>query len=428
MNITRTLLTSLTLAAVLGAQEEAARTTTQSSAPLRLASTDPGLVLGLAYMMGGEQDPPQLEDGQVAVITLDDGGVPSISTAAGTKYLEVHARPAMLAAMFPDAIEGARAEMEQAMTGAMAMSGQDPEGAMAFAEFLFAMPKQIESLHFTLPENPEEDFSIDADLELTPVADSMFAKIHGALENTERGIPQLPMKDAWMTFDMDLDYSKLGPYLQEFTDLYLEMMGVSLDGDTAATVRKSWADMWKATSGSMSMGWSFERGLVALIDAGSDIDVASIMSSDDYQKMTKELGEQQGMTTTISEDGEHRGAKIWKVAMSIPELAMIGEMMPFPMLEGDAIVQRMASSGRYTMFTMFGAGKDELKPLIENAADNKIQHRKSDSLMSMYMDLGAMIGRMSEMLGEEPDGDMPQTVEMAVKKTKTSLKIEVDIR
>ncbi|MHC5064009.1 MAG: hypothetical protein ACYTG5_08545 [Planctomycetota bacterium] len=416
------LLLCATIPTVLPAQD-------QSSAALVLRTNNAELAASMLSSFDPEAEAPAMSDGSHIVLTLDDGGKISASTSEGeAPYMSLQARPADLMEIFSNDVDGAQ-QMAQGMGGMAAGSmGIDFADVATIVGGIFSFPRQIESLSLEVAEDPGSSMDLNADIQITPKADTWFGNLVDATQLNSEGRMAITDANAMMTMDSNLDIAKLGEVLRPIFALMAKMTAKS--GDDLAKAAKVIDDYFKASDGTMSMsfnpGQSGMRTLVGLRDAELS---SSLLYGEGFAELYEIQQRKNRMVEFEVEQKalEHRDIQVVKVTQTSEAQGMMGPN-PFAGPDG-SMVNYYAVAGGVLLMAGNGAGTGEIKALIDSALDGNLTREPlgKDVLATAVFRIKDLAGAFGGMAGAPPgtEDEMPETMTLDLKKTGKSLKLEV---
>lgn len=401
----------------------------QSGAALVLRTNNAELAASMLSSFDATAEVPAMGEGSFIVLTLDDGGKISASTAEGeAPYMSLQARPADLMEIFSDDVDGAQ-QMAQGMGGMAAGSmGIDFSDVAVIVGGVFSFPRQIDSLSLEVAEDPGDAMNLNAAIQITPKADTWFGKLVDATQMNGAGRMAIGDSDAMMRMDSNLDISKLGEVLRPLFALAAKMTAKS--GDDLAKAAKAIDDYFKASDGTMSMSFNpGQSGMLTLIGL-SDAELSSkLLYGDAFAEIYAIQQRKNRMVEFEVEQKamEHREVQVVKVTQTSEAQGMMGPN-PFAGPDGSMVSYYAVANGILLMAGN-GAGSGEIKGLIDSALDGKFAREPlgKDVLMTAAFRIKELAGAFGGMAGAPPGSadEMPETMNLDLKKIGKSLMIEV---
>ena len=144
-----------------------AQETTATSA-LTITTNNRSVAREVAQMFSSDAELPEVGDGKVAILSLDDGGNINVRGGAGDGWMRIDARPAQLMEIFGAQVAQGR-QMAQMMGGmALGQAGFDFDDVDQMVGAMFSFPKQIDSLTVIIPTEYAPGEAMNVDVDLTP--------------------------------------------------------------------------------------------------------------------------------------------------------------------------------------------------------------------------------------------------------------------
>lgn len=399
-----------------------------AQAPLVVKTADEDAAEGLLETLGSREHLPQLEEGSMWRITLDDGGVPAAEMveAEGASFLQLEARPGELMAIFDAQVSQAQA-MAQGM-GAMglAQAGIKTTDAIKLIRGVFDFPKQIELARITVdgdPEDPAQGF--DVAVTLTPAADTWLGDVMDVLVPKGGGVPVLANEDAAMTARVDADFAALAGSFDWLNDLIASMGARSKS--VAAKRLPLMQKYWQVMDSTAAMSFDMQGGGMVFLASLSDPEGMKAIHADpeflawsaDMQQMSP------GMEAEMTLDAfEHRGVSVARTLVTADDDRSAARN-PF-MVDGEA-VGYAGVAGKYLVSTV-GASKGEAEALIDRALDDELGSEKlpPNTLAVLTMNIGQIMA--GAMQGMPVDPDVPESIQIDVRNFGGKLDIAIAIR
>lgn len=422
MQRTATLLTALLAPVALFAQDPAAAPTASQSA-LVIRTDAPTVAMGVLSSFGSEEDLPELSEGQVFVLSLDDGGAVNVRAGEGSGWLDIQARPPQLMEIFAEQVAQYR-QMGQMIGGMMmAQQGMDPEATNRVIAALFDFPKQVETLSLRIPSNPEETGGLDLSLGLSPLADTGFDQFVTSLKSASGGVRKLPGKGAMIRGDFNVDLSAIHDEVQTLSELFGTM------GIQDAELKEQTLDLNRRFAETMTGTGSFlfgADGLRFLAGAKQPDALKALLHSEAYAEAYIAGAEASGQAKATMEPiaFEHGDVAVSRTVVEFDDPSAV------PFVDDGIVRVFSAVAGDSLVITGFGTDPDAtVKALIDDVLADRIPAEALDKgvLARFEIDLPALAEMMSEFGDGQPapDEGMPARLDMVLSKQNRTLTLQV---
>lgn len=397
---------SLSALLALGLSLPAQETTAVASSPLVFKTSNGELASNLMRKFGGEQQ--ELPEGQMLVLTLDDGGKPQVRVEQGDAGLiSLQAQPARLMEVFADKIDETR-QMAQGMgTFILSQQGLQPAEAIKIIQGLFDFPTQIETATLIVrgdPEAPEQGF--DGELAMNPKSGTWLGKFVDSLKVNAAGAPVLEQSGAMMTGALACqmtDISLLSPFFDVFS---------SMGGAKSAEERTKNAKYMKvgfdAADGTGALSWNPASGGMQIISGLSDPGAVKEMWGDpDYLKWAEAQARSNPAVEVESDFNAltHRGVQVMKMVMTMDDNGQ-----PNPLFKDGRAETYTGIADRFMVMSMFGTGDEGIKHLIDTALEGNVKRQQlGDGVVGkLSVKVTELVDHMSD--GQAPTDEMPESV------------------
>lgn len=421
--------TSLLFATALLSLCATAQETTTDSA-LTIRTSDEEVVHGAMQAFDANGEAPELGEGAIAILTLDDGGKINVRKGSGDPvFLHVDCRPAQLMEMFAAEIAQYQ-QMGQMMAGmGGAQMGLDFEDAGQIVSGVFAFPTQIDRLTLKMAENPEESRSLALEIGLDPVDDTWFGGLVSSLKPSPKGVPMLSDDGAMMVVNGNIDMKAAWKSLRPVFGPFARM------GQTSKEDKANAARYMDTTMSALEGGFSFifdpqNQGAIGVANLRDDNGLAALMTEEGYAKMqvaAAQIGDMAEATFDAAAF-EHRGVKVNKL------VAAYDNPDDNPFVDDDGNLQTfMAVAGNAMVTAMLGSGESEVKGLIDDVLDQNLKNKQlaPQSLVVMKMNIMDLMGMMEDMTQGQisADGDdVPEKLTAELHRTDTGIGIKVNAK
>lgn len=408
----------LALGFALPAQET---TAVAASSPLVLKTSNGEFAREMLRKFGG--DKTELQEGEMLVLTLDDGGKPQVKVEQGNAGLmQVQAQPARLMEVFGEKIDEAR-QMAQGMgTFILSQQGLQPAEAIKIIQGVFDFPTQIETASLVVrgdPEAPEQGF--DGELALDAKSGTWLGKFVDALTPNEAGAPVLEQSGAMMTAALACkleDMSMLTPFFEVFSSM----------GGTGKTPEQREKNIhymkagFEAADGTGALSWNPASGGMQIISGLADPDAIKQLWGDaDYRKFSEA---QARMNPAVEVESDfnaftHSGVQVMKLVMTMDDNGQ-----PNPMFKDGKAETYTGIADKFMVMSMFGVGDDGIKQLIDAAVGGKVKREALSAgvLGKLSIKLTELVDHMSD--GQAPTDEMPENLGLEVGRTGNSLTLK----
>lgn len=416
------LLAGLALQVTLPAQES-----TYAALVVRTSSAE--LAMDMMAAFNSEASTLELVDGSHIVLTLDDGGMINARVTQGeAPYLALDARPAQLMEIFADRVSGFE-QMAQMMGGMAGMqAGLDAADISQVLDEIFSFPDQVDAFYFTLQKDPSTDGNIDATLQMNPKSGSWFGSLVSNLQVHPKGLLSILDPQAMITFESNIDISKLGEALRPFIAFSTKM--TAKPGEDSAKATQLMDNNFKAIDGTFSMNLSPGQGGMVGLSGLRDVELyKKILHGGD---MTEFYAIQQRKNRMVEYEIEesafvHRDIKVVKVTQYMEGMGSMGGN-PFADSDG-SMTSLLAVAGECALVASAGAEIGEMKHLIDSVADQSINRKTlgTNTLAKSTVrlaELAEFFGQISRQgFGDAPD--LPEDLMLLLKQVDGNLLIEV---
>lgn len=362
-------------------------------------------------------DLPELERGKHFVLTVGKDGKLTTTTVEGdVGFLQVRARPALLAEHYAEQIDEVRQQAN--MMGGMVAGqmGMPPQELNEFLADVLAFPAQLDTLDVDVVGSPKNGFEVT--LDLGPAEKGWFAGYVQAIKPNALGAPELEAKDALLTFSLNCDSGLLAKSMRPF--LGFAVGAASTDKEERSKFAGLMEQMVGLMDGTMAVVLEREgggtRSLGGLVDGAKAV---TLMDSADYKKFMKAAAEANPMADieVVERALVHREVAFTK------QVVETGQETPISP-DGATTTFTGVAGG----FQIAGGNEAAVKTLADLILDQKVKRAQlpDGAVLTLSLRLAEMIEGMSGGMAQVGD-DMPQTAKVALAQAGGKLKITVKL-
>jgi hypothetical protein len=398
-------LTALSFALLpLAAQEATAPPApkTNTGTALVIKTADPDIAEDMADTFTFTDKLPDLKNGEHFVMTVGGDGKLTVTTGGGmTEYLQIRAKPALLAEAFADKID--EVEQQATMIAGMAAGriGATPNELTALVKEVFAFPKQLDAINVDVEGSPKS--SMSGKVDVVPAASGWFAKFVSELAANKLGAPALRDPDGLFQLSANLDQAALLKAMQPF--LGFVVGAAANDKETKAKYTAMMGEMAKLLDGTLAMSMSEGKGqkmLLGLLDAAR---ANEMLEGAEYKAWRQATADANPMADVEFKDNAltHRGITCNKqtTEVSVPT-------------GGDSTTSQFTCIAEQFLL---GAGSEEdAKSLIDAVLDQKVVRAAlaNNALLTVTAKVAELVRTMSN--GMADGEDAPRQLDVAMTK------------
>ncbi|MBK8978986.1 MAG: hypothetical protein IPM29_24080 [Planctomycetes bacterium] len=258
---------------------------TTAGSPLALQTTDLQIARRFLRSFGSSATVTQPAAGAVIVTALDDGGGAFVDTAAGTDWVRLEARPAMLLDLYAGPYEQATGWARAALGMGLSQAGIDARQARELLDALLAFPTQLELLELVIPSKPQAKDDLDMTLRIVPRQGTWAADTVALLRPSPDGLRRLPVDAPLLRVDIDVDLPralpKLLPVLLPLTTM------TEKDAEKREEARSLSERMYAGLSGGISVAWSADTGAAMLFGCRDAAAVGAVLHSEAWRAIAE---------------------------------------------------------------------------------------------------------------------------------------------
>ena len=396
------------------------------ASPLVVKTTNEELAYSMLDRFGEGGDLPELGEGQVWKIALDDGGAALAAAVPGSVGLvHVEMQPAALMKMFSAQVGRAQGMVRGMASMGLGQAGIKTKDASEIVARVFDLPKQIAMLTVDVdgdPDRPEQGFDVRVDL--APKADTWLARVVGATRATGKGAPKLDNPGAAMQMVFDCDMQALAEPLSGFTQ-FIVKFGTDADTDTGPRMA-AMDSYWKAIGHGFAMNWDLAGSGMAMAIALQDADgMRSVLDSEAYAEWTEAMAAMApGSEAEVTRKAwAHRGVDVLRSVVDMRD----APGPPNPMFRDGMMESHAGVAGDY-LVGVSASTEADMKSLIDRALDQDIETVKlPEHVVGKVRILFAeMMAQMTQ--GMVPTDEMPAQVDITLTNPGSRLQLHMVMR
>ncbi len=386
--------------------QDAAAPTTATGAALVVRTVDADIAENLSDTFSGGKL-PDLGAGACYVLTLGSDGKLAITTEnAASGFMQMRAKPAMLAEIFADKIEETRQQMGMFAGMAAGQLGATPQELTALVDDVFAFPKQVEALNIDVTGSPTS--SLDGKVDVLPAADGWFGKFIGELQANKAGAPAVADPDAMFQLAVNMDHAALLKAVRPF--LGFAVGAAASDKESKLKYGAMMQSMVALFDGTVAMAMTGDKGQKLLCGLQDGPALATLIGSADFKAWRQASAEANPMADVEFKDAAvtHREIACNK---QITEVSM-------PSGQDNKTTQFTAVAGSF----LLGAGSEsDTKSLIDAILDQKVARAAlpGNALLTVSAKVAEMVRTLSN--GMADGEDAPAKLDVAMHKQGTAL-------
>jgi hypothetical protein len=372
---------------------------------VRTADADFAEKIADAFDLQG--DMPKAAEGECYVLSLSsDGKLTATSEKSAPMFVQVRAKPAMLAEIFADKIKETQEQISMFAGMAAGQMGVSPEEINKLVDDVFAFPKQLEALNVDVKGSEKEGF--DGKVDVMPVAAGWFAKFIGDLQPNKAGAPKMTADDAVLQVAANIDGQVLARAVQPF--LGFAVGSAAADKEERQKFRTVLEEIARLFDGTMSVVIGSDGNQKMLAGVADGQKLANIMAGEAFKQWRQASTEANPMAEV----------EIKEKALVHREVACDKQVtdVSLPNGESQTTTQFTGVAGSY----MFAAGSEaEAKAMIDSVLDDKVARAAlpGNAMLSLSTRMADMVRTMS---GGMADGEgAPSKVDVEMGKQGSTL-------